>query len=77
MRPVLLNPNQITDVTQPVALFTSDQVSLLQLIKNWGREETRDREDNHTLAHTLDREYKCTHLRSRGTHRCEGLANQG
>ena len=66
MRPVLLNPNQIIDVTQPVALFTSDQVSLLQLIKDWGREETRYREDNHTLAHTLDREYKRTLLRSEG-----------
>ena len=47
-----LNRNHITDGTQRLKFFTSDQVSLLQLSKNWWREETRDREDNHTLAHT-------------------------
>ena len=62
----MLNSNYITDpeflvnerkqfissVIQPPALFSSDQASLLQFSKNWGREERRDREDNHTLAYT-------------------------
>ena len=47
-----LNSNHITDGTQPLALFISDQASLLQLSKNWGRKERRDRENDHTLAHT-------------------------
>ena len=44
--------NHITDVTQLLTRFTTDQFSLLQLSKNWGTEERRDREDNYTLAHT-------------------------
>ena len=47
-----LNCNNITDGTQSLAFFTSDQVILSQLNKNCWREETRDREDNHTSAHT-------------------------
>ena len=65
-----LNYNHNTDVKQPAALF-SDQVSLFQLSKDWGREERRDREDNGTLAHTIAGEYSYhtqahTHLRSKG-----------
>ena len=47
-----LNFNHVPGVIQPPALFTSDQVSLYKLSKNWGLEDRRDREDNHTLAHT-------------------------
>ena len=47
-----LNCNHITDGTQHLGFFTCDQVSLLQLSKNWWSEERRNREDNHTLAHT-------------------------
>ena len=66
-----LSSNHFTDVKQPVALCISDQVSLAQLSKNWGREERRDREDNGTLAHTIAGEYSYhtqahTHLRSEG-----------
>ena len=66
-----LNCNHMTGAIQPPALFRSDQVGLYQLSKNWGREERRDREDNHTLAHTR-RKYNFptqahTHLRSEGS----------
>ena len=46
-----LNSNHTTDVVQPLTLFTADQVSLLQLSNNWGREKRRDREESHSLAH--------------------------
>ena len=47
-----LNSNHITDVTQPLVIFTSERVCLKQLSKNWGKEETLDMEDNHTQAPT-------------------------
>ena len=47
-----LSSSHMTGAIQLLTLFTSDQVSLLQLSKNWGSKERGDREDNHTLAHT-------------------------
>ena len=47
-----LNSKHSTGAIQPPTFFTSDQVSLLQLSKNWESKERGDREDNHTLAHT-------------------------
>ena len=52
------NFSHITDVTQSPALFTSNQVSLLQLSRNWGqsRGEKGQGEQSHIMD-TLDREH--------------------
>ena len=49
------NITHLTDMIQSLTLVTCDEITLLQLSKNWGREERRNKEDNHTLA-TQDRE---------------------
>ena len=49
-RLVSLNSNHMTGVTHPPALFTSDQVSLLQLSKNWGE---RREGTGKTITHKL------------------------
>ena len=79
------NHTHVTQINlfQPAALFTSDQISLFQLSKDWGREERWDREDNHTLTHTswgIQLPHTSTHTHTsgvRGAHRCERPANQG
>ena len=48
---ITLNSNYPSDVTQPLALFTGDEASLLKLSKNWGRGDRKDREENHSLVH--------------------------